>query len=143
MSTKQSRISLLRSILEIFGIVFMRFRPIQRVWVIWLVAVNSASVLFITHIEAQIALGAVGTAVLMQALIYQRKRFVRILGATHVLWLPMLVWMATRFPAIPAEEHSFRSWLIALMVTNVVSLVIDAWDAIRFLRGERNPHYEW
>ena len=143
MSTKQSRISLLRSILEIFGIVFMRFRPIQRVWVIWLVAVNAASVLFITHIEAQIALGAVSTAVLMQALIYQRKRFVRILGVTHVLWLPMLVWMATRFPAIPVEEHSFRGWLVALMVTNVVSLAIDAWDAIRFLRGERNPHYAW
>jgi hypothetical protein len=99
--------------------------------------------LFIGHIEAQIALCAVGAALLLQALIYQRKRFVRILGATHVLWLPMLAWISTRLPAIPAEEHSFRIWLYALMATNGLSLVIDAWDAIRFLRGERNPPYTW
>jgi hypothetical protein len=79
----------------------------------------------------------------VQALIYQRKRFVRILGATHVLWLPMLAWMLTRLPAIPAEDLGFRIWLIALMATNGLSLVIDAWDSIRFLRGERNPTYVW
>jgi len=85
----------------------------------------------------------VGTAVLMQALIYNRKRFVRILGVTHVVWLPMVVWMAFRLPAIPADEHSLRCWLVTLMVTNVVSLGIDAWDAVRFLRGERSPYYAW
>jgi hypothetical protein len=143
MSAKHSRITFLRSILEIFGIAFLRFPPIQRGWVSWLVAVNAASVFFVSHIEAQVALVAVGAAVLMQALIYQRKRFVRILGVTHVLWLPMLAWMLMRLPAIPAEEHSFRIWLTALMATNGFSLLIDTWDLTRFLRGERNPPYAW
>lgn len=143
MSATQPRISLLRSIIEIFGIALMRFRPVQRAWAIWLVAVNAASLLFISYTEAQIALGAVGAAVLMQALIYRRWRFVRILGATHILWLPMLAWMGARLATIPAEEPVFRGWLIALMATNALSLAIDAWDTLRFLQGERIPHYSW
>ena len=143
LSTKQSRVSILRSILEIFGIIFMRFRPLQRIWGIWLVAVNAASLIFINHLEALIALGAVGVVVLMQALIYQRKRFIRILGVTHILWLPMLAWMAMRIPTLPDEERGLRSWLIALIATNLLSLVIDAWDATRFILGERNPYYAW
>jgi len=143
MPERRSRISFSRSIMELVGIVFLRFRPIPRAWAVWLVAVNAASVLFLSHREAQIVLGAVGAAVLMQALIYQRKGFVRLLGVTHVLWLPMLVWTAARFSAISAEDRSFRGWLVVLMATNALSLVIDVWDAVRFLRGERNPHYAW
>jgi hypothetical protein len=143
MPIKQSRISVTRSAMELFGITFMRFRPIPRAWVTWLVAANSAALLFIGHVEAQVTLGAVAVAVLAQALIYQRLRFTRILGATHVLWVPMLAWMATRLPAVPADERGFRAWLALLMATNALSLVIDAWDAIRFVRGERAPHYAW
>lgn len=143
MSAEPSRITFSRSLQELLGIVFLRFPPLQRAWVTWLVVVNAASLLFLRHLEAQVALAAVGAAVLMQALIYQRKRFVRVLGVTHILWLPMLVWMATRLPAIPAQEQTFRLWLVVLMATNLLSLVIDTWDAVRFLRGERTPPYAW
>jgi len=130
-----------RSVFELFGIVLVRFRPVQRLWGAWLVAVNSACLLFITQPEAQVALAAVGVAVLGQALIYQRRRFVRILGTTHALWIPMLAWMALRLDAIP--PGAFRTWLLALMATNALSLVIDAWDAARFALGERRPYYAW
>jgi hypothetical protein len=143
MSAGQSKISVLRAALEIFGIVFLRFRPIQRIWVIWLVMANAAGVMFIDHAEGLVALGAVGVAVTLQALIYQRKNFVRILGATHILWLPMLGWMASRIPGLPEDERGLRIWLIALIATNSVSLAIDAWDAARDLRGEQHPHYVW
>jgi hypothetical protein len=112
-------------------------------WGTWLVAVNSASLLFIQHVEAQVALGAVGVAALAQALIYQRKGFIRLLGVTHVVWIPMVTWMALRIETLPREETAFRMWLIALVATNAVSLAIDAWDATRFIRGERRPHYVW
>jgi hypothetical protein len=115
----------------------------QRIWGSWLVAVNAASLLFIQHVEAQIALGAVGVAVLAQALIYQRKRFIRLLGATHVIWIPMLTWMALRLDTLPREETAFRVWLITLIATNAVSLAIDFWDATRFALGERRPYYAW
>src|SRR5262245_44155522 len=99
--TSASSIGILRSIFELFGIVLVRFPPVQRIWGAWLVAVNVACLLFVQHVEAQVALGAVGLAVLAQALIYQRKRFIRLIGVTHILWMPMLTWMTLRLDAIP------------------------------------------
>jgi hypothetical protein len=136
-------IGILRSVVELFGIVLVRFRPVQRIWGAWLVAVNAACLLFIQHVEAQVTLGAVGVAVLAQALIYQRKRFIRLLGVTHVLWVPMLAWIALRLDALPREEKAFHAWLVMLVATNAVSLAIDAWDATRFVLGERRPYYLW
>ena len=136
-------IGIVRSMVELLGIVLVKFRPVQRIWGTWLVAVNAAALLFIGHVEAQVALGAVGVALLAQALIYQRERFVRILGSTHVVWLPMIVWMALRLDTIPKEDAVFRAWVVALVATNAISLAIDAWDATRFLRGEREPYYAW
>lgn len=143
MATKASDIGIFRSVFELFGIVLVRFRPAQRIWGAWLVAVNSASVLFIRHVEAQVALAAVLVAVLAQALMYQRRRFTRALGTTHALWIPMLAWMVLRLDAIPREEAAFRAWLLALIATNAACLAIDAWDATRFILGERQPHYAW
>lgn len=137
------RIGLMRSVVELLGIVLVRFRPVQRIWGAWLIAVNGACLLFITHVEAQIALAAVGLAVLGQALIYQRKRFIRLLGVTHLIWVPMLAWMALRLNTIPDEETAFHAWLVTLIATNAVSLAIDTWDALRFIRGENQPHYLW
>jgi hypothetical protein len=140
---KAMEVGFLQAVYELFGIVLVRFRPLQRIWGAWLVAVNSACLFFIGHVEAQVALGAVGVAVLAQALIYQRRRFIRILGATHVVWVPMLAWMVPRLDALGAGDAAFRLWLVLLMATNAVSLAIDAWDATRFALGERRPYYAW
>src|SRR5947207_7912891 len=143
MTTRSSGIGFFRSVLELLGIVLVRFRPIQRIWGAWLVAVNAASLLFIQHLEAQIALGAVGVALLAQALIYQRKGFIRLLGVTHVIWIPMLTWMTLRLDTLPTDETAFHAWLVTLIATNAISLAIDAWDATRFALGERRPYYAW
>lgn len=143
MTTHASGTGFFRSVFELFAIVLVRFRPVQRVWGAWLIAVNAVSLLFIQHVEAQVTLGAVGVAALAQALIYQRKGFIRLLGVTHILWVPMLAWIALRLDTIPREEAAFHAWLITLIVTNAVSLAIDAWDATRFGLGERRPHYVW
>jgi len=143
MTSNALAIGIFRSVFELFGIVLVRFRPLQRIWGIWLIAVNAACLLFIQHIEAQVTLGAVGIAVLAQALIYQRKRFIRLLGVTHVLWVPMLTWIALRLDTLPKEETAFHVWLITLIATNAVSMAIDAWDATRFILGERRPYYVW
>lgn len=129
------------SLLKVAGVTFLRFRPIPRVWGIWLAGMNLASLFFIPHIEGQIVLAVSLAAVLTQAAIHQRIGFVRLLGIAHVLWIPMLVWLATRFDTIGAP--GLQSWIIALIVTNVISLVVDAIDVTRFARGERQPHYSW
>lgn len=143
MSAKASKMGIFRAIFELFGIVLVRFRPLQRLWGAWLIAVNSACLFFIGHAEAQVALVAVSVAAVVQALIYQRRRFVRILGTTHIVWVPMLTWMALRLDVLPTGETAFRVWVVALIATNAVSLAIDAWDATRFALGERRPYYAW
>lgn len=143
MTGRAPDIGIFRAIYELFGIVLARFRLPQRIWGAWLIAVNSACLFFIVHVEAQVALAAVGTAALAQALIYQRRRFIRILGTTHLLWVPMLAWMVSRLEALPPGESAFRVWLIMLIATNAFSLVIDAWDATRFALGEHRPYYVW
>ncbi len=132
----------LKNVLEVFGIVYLRFRLVPRVWCIWLVAVNAACLLFITHIEAQVVLAVTGLAVAIQALIYGRIGFTRILGIVHVLWIPMFAWMATRTDTIQIDPL-LASWLLVLLATNLVSLIVDASDVTRYLRGERSPHYRW
>lgn len=132
----------LTAMIELFGVVFLRFRPIPRVWGVWLVAVTFGCFLFITRLEAQVVLAVTGIAVLAQTLIYQRIGFTRILGTTHILWVPMFAWMAARIDSI-ASEPGLAAWLLVLLATNSVSAVIDTNDAVRFIRGERAPHYRW
>jgi hypothetical protein len=54
----------------------------------------------------------------------------------------MFAWMATRIDTI-MDEPSLANWLVLLFVTNLVSSIVDIIDAVRFLRGERAPHYCW
>jgi hypothetical protein len=67
------------------------------------VDINAARRLFITHAETQAALAVTAIAVAGQTLIYQRIGFTRFLGATHILWVPMFAWMATRLNTITNE----------------------------------------
>ncbi|NKB29181.1 MAG: hypothetical protein GKR99_17145 [Rhodobacteraceae bacterium] len=132
----------IRSVLELFGVVCLRFRPVPRIWAIWLLAVNGGCLLFITHVEAQVLLAVTGLAVIVQAAIYQRIGFTRVLGIVHLMWVPMFIWMATRAEAIQADP-ALATWIAVLFATNLVSLVIDIAEVIRFARGDRAPHYHW
>src|SRR5262245_22277356 len=133
---------LVRSILELLGVVLIRFRPVPRVWGWWLVAVNGASLAFISTVEAQVVLAVTIVAVFLQSLAYQRIGFTRILGVTHYAWIPMFAWLGMRLDHI-LQNEPLAIWLAALLATNTVSLMIDTIDAARFLRGERQPHYHW
>jgi hypothetical protein len=139
---EKNMVDFLTHMLKLFGVIFLRFRPVPRLWCVWLVDVNVACLYFITHTEAQVVLAVTTIAVAAQTLIYQRIGFTRILGSTHVLWVPMFGWMATRIDTIMTEP-ALAKWLVVLFATNMVSMVVDTIDAIRFLRGERTPYYRW
>jgi hypothetical protein len=134
--------SFLITMLKLFGVVFLRFRTVPRLWCAWLVGVNLACLYFIGHVEGQAVLVITAIAVSGQTLIYQRIGFTRILGVTHYLWVPMFAWMATRIDTIMTDP-ALAAWLAILFATNMVSLAVDTVDALRFVRGERAPHYSW
>ncbi len=78
---------------------------------------------------------------LLQIAIFSAKGFVRLLGIGHVVWVPMVAWLWTRLEGVPAGSL-FRYWLLATIVLVSLSVLIDAIDVIRYLRGERDPYVE-
>ena len=62
--------------------------------------------------------------------------FTRLLGMGHILWVPMLFWLWSRLDQIPAHDV-FGVWIRVLMTLDAVSLLIDAVDVTRYIRGER------
>lgn len=109
-----------------------------RAWVGLLAATNMASIAFIGHIEAQVVLAALMLGAFVQAAIFSKLGFVRLLGVGHFHWIPMLYWMYTRLDAIRAEP-AFYYWVLVLFAINGISLVIDVIDVVKYVAGDRTP----
>ena len=111
-------------------------------WVILLMIVNMVVPLFyLETLEGKVVLACAVFGALLQTAIFASKGFVRLLGIGHIVWAPMVPWLWTRL-AIEPGGGVFKYWLIATIVLVSVSLVIDATDVIRYLRGEREPQLE-
>jgi len=111
-------------------------------WVMLLVVVNVViSLFYLTTIEAQVVLGAALIGAIIQTAIFSTKGFVRLLGIGHILWIPMVFWLWSRI-GLAAPASFFQSWLIAVMVLDTISLVIDATDVVRYWNGERDRQIE-
>ena len=111
-------------------------------WVMLLMITNMVIPLFYLGTpEGKVVLGAFVLAALFQTAIFSAKGFVRLLGIGHIAWVPMVVWLWTRLDLAPAGSF-FRYWLLATLVVVSLSLLIDAVDVIRYLRGERDPFLE-
>jgi hypothetical protein len=118
----------------------MRFRMGPRIWVLTLMMVNMASLYFIDTLEGQVVLAVFMMGGMFMFTMDATLGFVRLMGAGHFLWFLMLPWLYLRLPAI--EDGSLLyGWIMAVLVMNSLSLVIDVWDVIRYAKGEREPLY--
>ncbi|MFB3145500.1 MAG: hypothetical protein ACE1ZO_00115, partial [Nitrospirales bacterium] len=89
--------------------------------------------------EAKVVLIAAMFGLMIMMAIFGAKGFVRLLGIGHITWVPMLPWLWTRL-----DDTSFGSffgyWLIAVIVLDSLSLIVDVVDIRRYIKGERTPH---
>ncbi len=85
--------------------------------------------------EGKVVLASFVMSAAIMSAIHHAKGFVRSIGTGHFTWFLPLAWLATR---LDASGDPMRAWLIALVVVNAPSLVIDVTDRIRYSRGERN-----
>ena len=109
-----------------------------KVWLLLLVAANAvAPLFFLQRVEAQAVLAAMMIGATLMSLLTARFGFSRILGLGHILWVPLLGWLAFRLGQIPADD-AFGLWVRGVMLVNAVSLVIDMSDVVRFAAGDRN-----
>ena len=108
-----------------------------RLWLLALITVNFiAPLFFLDRIEAQVVLATLFVSMMLMTGLTALSGFSRILGAGHVVWIPMLIWIWTRLGEIPADDF-FGLWIRTLMILNIISLIIDAIDVKRYLAGDR------
>ncbi len=112
-------------------------------WVAWIYLLILANMIFplvfVGTTEGKVVLGAFLFSIGFQTAIFSAKGFVRLLGIGHIAWVPMVYWLWTRLALAPPGSL-FRYWLLATIVLVSLSLLIDATDVIRYLRGERKPY---
>ena len=131
----------LKALIEFMTIMLTRFRLVPRLWLIALVAVNMTSLYFIDTTEARVVFGALVISIIIMTNIYLRLGFVRMLGLGHILWIPMVLWLCTRLIQTPPLDSTLKYWLLIVIVMNTISLVFDAVDVVRYIKGERAPYY--
>jgi hypothetical protein len=108
-----------------------------KMWLLLLVAANGVGPLFfLDRVESQVVLAAMMIGAMLMSLLTARFGFSRILGLGHILWIPLLGWLAFRLGQIPADD-AFGMWIRGVIVVNALSLVIDGVDVFRYAAGER------
>lgn len=111
-------------------------------WVVWLGLLLTANLVgpffWLGAPEAQVTLLAFMLAAMLQMVIFRRLGFVRLLGAGHSPWLLLVPWLAVGLSSAGLKS-AFDYWVLSVIVLNGLSLVIDAADVVRWLRGERAP----
>ncbi len=108
-----------------------------KIWLLLLVVANAVvPLLFQQRVEAQAVVVAMMIGATLMSLLTARFGFTRILGLGHILWIPLLGWVALRLGQIPADD-AFGLWVRGVMFVNAVSLVIDTADVVRFATGDR------
>jgi hypothetical protein len=94
------------------------------------------SAFFLEHLEARVALAAGLFGLALMSALTGRFGFSRIVGVGHVAWLPLLAFLVGSVSEVPATT-GFGLWLRTVIVVDAISLVFDAFDAVRYLRGDR------
>ena len=109
-------------------------------WMAGLPLINLSSIFFLPRTEAWVVLGTGLLAATIMTSLHVKLGYVRLIGIGHFVWIPMLIWLGLRVEDIP-QGTLFLSWILALLVMDTVSLLIDIVDFIRYLRGDRTPRF--
>ncbi len=118
----------------------MSFPMPWRIWLGLMVAVNAVGpIYFFEALEAKIVLAAFLASMALMTAIFASKGFVRLLGIGHIFWVPMIPWLWNRLDQVGLGEP-FGYWIIAVIIIDSISLIIDAIDVFRYFKGERQPY---
>ncbi len=111
-------------------------------WQIWLLSVMAANMVaplfFLNRIEAQVTIVAVIVSFVTGNLLYKQQGYTHLLGAMHWPWIFLVPYLWGRLDIISAGEP-FGIWLRVVLVLNILSLILDAVEVIRYVTGDRQP----
>jgi len=115
-----------------------------QVWIVLLVLANGVGpFLFLwraeTRPEALAVLGAGAVGMVAQLVVFRWRGFVRLLGIGHLIaWVPLLAWLVGRLDSVD-RASLFGIWILAVIALDLLSLVIDVTDVMRYGAGDRAP----
>jgi len=115
-----------------------------QVWIVLLVLANGVGpFLFLwraeTRPEALAVLGAGAVGMVIQLVVFRWRGFVRLLGIGHLIaWVPLLAWLVGRLDSVD-RASLFGIWILAVVALDLLSLVIDVTDVMRYGAGDRAP----
>ncbi|MFQ5451809.1 MAG: hypothetical protein ACE5E9_14380 [Nitrospinaceae bacterium] len=128
----------MKAVIRFFQTMLLLPKP-WLVWVLILMIANMVIPLFyLETLEGRVVLAVMMAAAMTMIMIFSAKGFVRLLGLGHIYWVLLILWLADRVGFHPPENF-FEGWLLAVILLNGLSLVIDFVDVLRYVRGEREP----
>ncbi len=113
-------------------------------WNLWVAVMAIANmalgILYFSMPEGKLTLAALMGSFVVMTVIFSKFGFVRLLGLGHVLfWTPLCIWLLTRLQDGQYDlAVGLKTWVYCVLVVNILSLLIDYADVIRYLRGERS-----
>ena len=117
-----------------------------KVWLIWLNLVLLAAFFFLRDPLALYTLLSLPVTLALLLWIARRNRgLVRLLGVDHLVpWIPLVMYAELRLltswvgPQIMAAGQPWLfTWTATLVATLAICLIFDAYDVVRWFRGER------
>jgi len=109
-----------------------------QIWVMWLMVVNTAAILFLGHREGKMIFVVWmlnGASMMIAAEI---NGYNRLLGLVHIVWwTPLLIVLIRSRQHIEASTLYGR-WFYVLTGSIAVSLLIDYIDVVRYALGDRS-----
>ncbi len=118
---------------------FQRLPLWVRLWVaLWLVPINLLSVAFLSSPNGLlIALLAVGGMAPNVVLMWIERGFSSLMALPHLLIWPASIVVAINTALTHPDHSGFAFYLWVLAATNLVSILFDVPDFIRWLKGKR------
>ena len=108
-------------------------------WMVLLVAANFVlPFFFLGTQEAIVVLTGAGVSLVIMLTLFAKLGYVKLLGLGHIPWLFTVPWLWLQLGQT-IESGPFYYWLLAVVVLDSISLVIDAVDVARYWKGERTP----
>lgn len=128
----------MRAMIELMKKIFTMPFP-WNLWVMILSMINFVGgVMFLSTFEGKFALLSMMGAMLVMTLVYAKFGFVRLLGLGHIIfWVPFIFFCIKQLNSWSSLDATFRTWILIVMIVNILSLILDFIDVYKFLTGEK------
>lgn len=124
---------------------WLAMKPWVKAWLFFLNGVFLAALAFRDPLARWTLAAYLASGPLLLAMMLAQRGLTRLLGLAHLIpWLPLLAYTSLRLsgdaagPRItPGGDPALFAWALVLGAATAVCLAFDAFDVVRWIRGER------